>query len=1089
MVDLLMNRCFLLLLHICCCGLLWGQPAGGELGGIVTWEDGAIGIGATVTLTHLPTATKYVTACNSKGQFLFTGLHPGNGYRIEAHHLQGKGMLTELIGIGIGEVIQVEVKLRENHRSLKEVVVYSKMPSNKPDQGPLGFSASGEQVHRYASGSKHFHEILRTLPEVKAGANGEGSISVAGQNYRYNAYYTDGMVSHDVFGIAASGTYGGQAGVSPVSMEAIESIRLVTTPMDAMQGHFTGAAIHTTTKRGSNRSSQSSYYYFQDALLAGRTLTEKEAGWHPDKFMVTTSGVSSQGAIVKNRLFYFFNAERQERQAPYFINHTGYPGDVINKKTLPIIRNHLITEYGYDPGQYDEARETANGQKIFLRIDANVKSNQQLVITARYLETLLKKPTENEIDEIHFSHHGYQNQSRSYHLSAEWRKTGQKNSAGQWLLQLTGSREERVPIGNPFPTVKLLDAAGAIFFGTDVNSMANRSRQNILLLRKQSQLLLGNILLSAGAEMMHGSLQQLFVPASLGYYVFRDPGDFIRRRSPVFYQRNYWTSRSSLQDLNPDGDRVRVMDAAAFVSARLRLSPKITLWLGARTQQTWFLNAVPENSYVNEEIIPLFQSHRHLSIAKTGRRPGFKWSVSPKLAIEWKWHPQWSWQTAIAWQTGRLPLVWPTSLYANNGERIKGFMGVGNQVSSIRLMPDWKVQTGAFVGSPVPNQIPLFLLSDQISAPTQIRLHSRCVVKENKRTWYAECLITRQLREPQFTQLNLLPTQRYSSGAGSRKVYSAVANASILLPGGEMHPYQASILLSSLKNSGTGTTLLKIGGEFSFADDTQIEWSYTNNNTRSLRDATGSMFSSVWQQTATVNGRNDPDLSSSDFGVNEKWVVAFHAGGKKKSRSSSWMMSLLWIGQTGERFSYVYTGRSIVRDNGSNGYNELMYVPTREEIQQMVWVPFHNGIRPVGSQEQADAMELWIQTQPYLLKKRGQFAERNGGQLPFVWQCDVKLEREFSLERVGIRGSVKFTLEIFNLAALFFRGAGRKWVMPGDRYPGIEILGFRDENSLLPVYRCDPDRIFREPVKEVGQFRSGQTSRWLIQPGIKITLF
>lgn len=1087
-VGLWMKQCFLLLIQGWWCGLLLGQPTGGELGGIVTWEDGAVGTGATVTITHLPTSSKYTTACNRNGQFLFTGLHPGSGYRIEAHHLQGKGMLADLISIGLGEVIQVEIKLKENYSRLKEVVVYAKPHQQKADHDPLGFVASGEQVNRYASGSKHFHEMLRILPEVKAGANGEGSISVAGQNYRYNALYTDGMVTHDVFGVAASGTYGGQAGVSPVSMEAIESIRLITTPMDAMQGHFTGAAIHTTTKRGSNRPSQSGYYYLQDAQLAGRTLTEKEAGWRPDKFMVTTSGVSAQGAIEKNRLFYFFNVERQQRQIPYFIDHTGYPGDVIKKKTLPIVRNHLITEYGYDPGMYDEAMEQMNGQKMLLRLDANIKRNQQLVFTARYLETLLIKPTSGEVDEIHFSHHGYRNESSSYHISLEWRKTGQKNTAGQWLLQWTSSKEERASIGNAFPAVKLLDGAGAVFFGTDVNSMTNRSQQNILLVRKQSQRMMSNILLSAGAELMYGSLRQLFVPASLGYYIFRDPGDFIRKRAPVFYQRSYWTGRSSTMDLSPESDRVRVMDAAAFISARLRLSNQFICWFGARMQQTWFADAVPENSYVNEQILPLFQLHRNYSIMKTGQRPEFKWSVSPKLAIEWKWHPQWSWQTAIAWQTGRLPLVWPTSLYANNGDRIRGFMGVGNQVNSIRLSPDWHVQSRLLAGLPAANQIPLFLITDRMSSPAQIRIHSRWLLKQKRRTWYAEWLITRQLREPQFTQLNLMPTERYSNGAGSRKVYTAVANASIPLPGGEIHPYQSSILLSTKENPGTGTMLMKMGGNFLLGKHAQLEWSYTNNNTRSRRDATGSIFSSVWQQTATVDGRNDPTLSSSDFGINEKWVVGLHTGEKNKSKGSSWMFSLLWIGQSGERFSYVYAGKSIVRDNGISGYNELMYVPTQQEILEMAWVPFHNGIRPIGSVEQAEAMEQWIQTQPYLSKRRGQFAERNGGQLPFGWQCDIKLEREYSLEGLGLRGNVRFSLEILNLAALLFRGAGRKWVMPADRYPGIEVLGFRDENTLVPLYQCDPDKIFREPASEDGHFRTGQLSRWLIQPGIKITL-
>ncbi len=1088
-VDLFMKQCFLVLMYVGCGGLLWGQPTGGEVGGIVTWEDGAIGGGATVTLTHLPTATKYTTTSNRMGNFLFTGLHPGSGYRLEAHHIQGKGMLSDLMSIALGEVIQVVITMREHHKKLQEVVVYSKTHRDKNDHGPLGFVATGEQINRYASGTKHFHEMLRILPEVKAGANGEGSISVAGQNYRYNALYTDGTVSHDVFGVAASGTYGGQAGVSPVSMEAIESIRLVTTPMDAMQGHFTGAAIHTITKRGNNRPSQSGYYYFQNAQLAGRTISERNAGWHPDKFMVTTSGVSAQGAIVKNRLFYFLNAERQQRQIPYFIDRAGYPGEVINKKTLPIIRNHLITEYGYDPGRYDEAIEKVNGQKLLVRVDANIANNQQLVFTARYLETFLIKPTSGEVDEIHFSHHGYKNLSSSYHISFEWRKTGQKNTSSQWLLQLTGSSEKRTSIGNAFPAVKLLDGEGSVFLGNDVHGMTNRSQQNILLIRKQSQLMLGNNLLSTGVEWLYGSLRQLFVPASLGYFIFRDPGDLIRGRAPVFYQRNNWSGRLSQEHLPYDGDPVRVMDAAAFVSARLRISNQLTLWLGARTQQTWFTDAVPENSYVNEKVIPLFQSYRNFSMLKTGQKPRFKLSVSPKLAIEWKWHPQWTWQTAIAWQTGRLPLVWPTSVYANNGYQIKGFMGVGNQINSIRLLPDWYIQNRAFPAMSTANQIPLFLLSDRMRAPTQIRIHNRWRLKENKRTWYAEWLITRQLREPRFTQLNLLPTARYSSGAGSRKVYTAVENAAIPLPGGEIHPYQSSILLSTLENPGTGTMLLKIGGNFPLGKYAQIEWSYTNNNTRSRRDATGSIFSSVWQQTATVDGRNEPAVSTSDFGVNEKWVIGLYAGGKKKSKGSSWMISLLWIGQSGERFSYVYAGKSIVRDNGSNGYNELMYVPTHEEVQQMVWVPFHNGRRPVGSEEQATAMEQWIQTQPYLLKRRGQFAARNGGQLPFGWQCDVKLEREYSLEGIGLRGNVRFSVEIFNLAALLFREAGRKWVMPDDRYPGVEMLGFRDENSLVPLFRCDPDKIFRERVREGEEFRVGQLSRWLIQPGIKISLF
>ena len=49
---------------------------------------------------------------------------------------------------------------------------------------------------------------------------------LAGQNNRYNAVYIDGAVNNDVFGLAGSGTNGGQTGVNPFSVDAIESFQV-----------------------------------------------------------------------------------------------------------------------------------------------------------------------------------------------------------------------------------------------------------------------------------------------------------------------------------------------------------------------------------------------------------------------------------------------------------------------------------------------------------------------------------------------------------------------------------------------------------------------------------------------------------------------------------------------------------------------------------------------------------------------------------------------------------------------------------------------------------------------------------------------
>lgn len=1068
----------------------FGQPTTGELKGKISWDDGAIAHGVIVTLTHLPSGTRYTTLSNQRGLYLFSGVHPGSGYTLEASHVQGRATRIENIRIGLGEVSEAMLLLHDKAvNRLTPVTVYAQSKKREQGDGLFDFVASGEEMTRFASASRQLHESLRILPEVTINAHGMGSVSVAGQNYRYNAVYTDGMVSHDIFGIASSGTYGGLSGISPVSMEAIEMCKLVTTPTDAMQGHFTGAALHTITKRGSNRPSTTGYHYFQPPSLTGQTANERNAGWRPKDFHVSTSGISTQGAFKRNRLFYFFNVEEQRRQIPYFIHTDHYPGEAIKNKILPIIRNQLIAAYGYDPGSYDAAKETATGQKILLRVDAILKKNQQLIFTGRYLSTALQKPGSGHTDEIHFSNNGYQFNAESYHLSIEWRKNKEKNRSAQWLLQMTHADDVRGAMGTPFPRVKINDGQGSIWLGTEPNSVVNRTQQWVGIIRKQNQWMIDRHTIHAGIEGMYVAFSHLFIPYQLGYFIFDEPADFIKKRAPVFYRINYGWKEGSAGNRASNLQPIDMWDLSSYASIRMQLSDRVTVWLGGRLQKTLFNKSVEENDFVNNQLIPLYAAYRTFNAANTGIRPELRWSFGPKAAIEWKWKNGWAWQTALAWQAGRLPLVWPAALYANNGNRLRGFMAVGAGLDAYRLLPIHANSRGGTTQTIVANQIPLYLMEEKMQLPAQMRLHTKLIFRDEQKSFFAEWLYTQNRREPSFTQLNLLPTERYSAEPGKRKVYQAGGNAAIPLPGGIAHPYTYSILLSTRSSSGAESTLWKVGGQLRLTQHLQLEGAYAHNFSQSYHDATGSIFSSLWQQTASVQGKNDLALSPSDFGVREKVVVGFSAAKTSVDKQTNWSFSLLWVGQSGDRFSYVYTGNSLVRDNGVNGFNELMYVPTMEEVKQMQWVPFHNGTRPIGTLEQAEAMEQWIQTQPYLMQRRGNFAMRNGAEMMFQWQCDLKLEWQQNFHWVAQQGRVTITLECFNLAALLFRGGGRKFMLPDNRYRGISFLGFRDETSLTPLFRCDPDQLFRDQVTEIAGFQSGRLSRWLVQTGIKITLY
>ena len=112
---------------------------------------------------------------------------------------------------------------------------------------------------------------LRDFTKISPLANTSGSgTSFAGSNNRYNQFAIDGLVNNDVFGLTSSGTNGGQTGVEPISLDAIEEFQINIAPYDVRQGGFTGGGINAVTKSGTNKYSGSVYYYGNNEKLVGK---------------------------------------------------------------------------------------------------------------------------------------------------------------------------------------------------------------------------------------------------------------------------------------------------------------------------------------------------------------------------------------------------------------------------------------------------------------------------------------------------------------------------------------------------------------------------------------------------------------------------------------------------------------------------------------------------------------------------------------------------------------------------------------------------------------------------------------------------
>ena len=73
---------------------------------------------------------------------------------------------------------------------------------------------------------RNFTDYARLNPFFTVSGENEDqdSISVAGRSSRYNNIQIDGAVNNDLFGLADTGTPGGQTDATPISLDAISGV-------------------------------------------------------------------------------------------------------------------------------------------------------------------------------------------------------------------------------------------------------------------------------------------------------------------------------------------------------------------------------------------------------------------------------------------------------------------------------------------------------------------------------------------------------------------------------------------------------------------------------------------------------------------------------------------------------------------------------------------------------------------------------------------------------------------------------------------------------------------------------------------------
>ena len=228
-----------------------------------------------------------------------------------------------------------------------------------------------------------------------------------------------------------------------------------------------------------------------------------------------------------------------------------------------------------------------------------------------------------------------------------------------------------------------------------------------------------------------------------------------------------------------------------------------------------------------------------------------------------------------------------------------------------------------------------------------------------------------------------------------------------------------------------------------------------------------------------VNGRNTIGRTRSDFDLGHR-ISVFAA--KKITYSNGALattFSLVYNGQSGSPFSYTYSNGPI-RDWGGTESNDLIFIPTAAQIKGMTFVS--NSSFPLTTAQQAQGLEDYIAQDKYLSSRRGQYAERNGGRLPFTNIIDVKVVQDFNVKLNNKNYQFQLTYDIFNFTNMLNRDWGRTYFMTFDNYSLLRYQGA--SGSTTPSYSFAPVRN-NTPWGISSSTTPSYSARWTSQIGLR----
>jgi hypothetical protein len=947
------------------------------------------------------------------GRYNLNGMRVGGPYSVEISYIGYGANTTGDIVLRLGENYVHDVVLSEETVALSELVVTAfRNPILNSDRTGASTNVDSRSLRSLPTINRSISDFTRLTPQ----ANGS---SFAGRDGRFNTVTIDGAAFNNNFGLSSSAMPGGTA--QPISLDALEEVSVNIAPYDVRMSQFTGASIAAVTKSGTNEFTGAVYTYQRPTSFTGNLVGESVMT-NVNSRKSAMYGFTIGGPIIKNKLFFFISGEYEKEETP---TNSWEPSDdgVANtekyisrttKSDLQRMKEHLLSTYGYDPGDYMNFKAfPSENYKMLTKLDWNINDQHKFSVRYNMLRNksmTLTNPTSGPPNiprgntsrisdkSISFSNSFYGNENNIDAFSAELNSIFNPRLTNRFLVSYTATQDpKRTSNSAPFPFVEIYkDGDRYMAFGYELFSWNNQVLNNTFSISNNMSFTVNKHVLTAGIAYDNIYVNNNYVREGTSFYRYDSMEDFITNKKPAAFGITYGYNGQPIK-----GVEMSFGLGSIYFQDQWSVTPQFKLTFGARIEMPMYHNELANNPAI--DALPEMNGYK-MNVATWPKsqimfnpRLGFNWDVKGDRSVQLR--------GGSGLFTGLLPFVWFTNQPTASGTVQSPELGImGNDLpDDFRFNPDWDAQVAKYpnlfpsmVSSTLPQGSTLAEVSKDFKMPQVWRNN---IATDIRLPWSSvltlEVLYSKDVNAVLQQNINLPEAQAKFSGADDRPRWTNKTNnpalGNVMILDNTNKGYQFSFTTQLTKNFSNG-----LSGMIA----------YTYNLSKDVTSNPGSNAASAWTSNLEVGNLNDPSLSYSNFAVPHRLVgsISYRVADHKNLATT---FSLFYTGSNQGRASYAYPNDM----NGDGATSDLMYIP--DNASEILFID-KNGMT---AKEQSDAFMKYVDSDSYLSKHKGEYAQRFGVLEPWINRFDFKVLKDIYMtpdKRYGFQ----LSLDIINVGNL-----------------------------------------------------------------------